>query len=126
MSTAAGQQVPHEFSSAMKTSGVCPACAGRLSMWDGVKAPTPSHLRCPHCRQRLRLHFRGFWLFAGVVAVLELALLAGCWMAFEYFDWLGLLVAVLISFVFWLVVELISGLIFYTWGEIVLYEGEGG
>ena len=103
----------------MKTSAVCPACQGKVSMWDGVKAPTPAHLRCPHCRQRLRVSIRGFWLYAVLATLLQLSLLAGCVVAYRSFGWAGLLVAIVSSVALWLIVELLSGVLFYTWGEIV-------
>lgn len=92
-------------------------------MWDGIKAPTPFHLRCPHCRQRLRLNIRGFWIFAAVMILLQLALIAGCVALGLAYGWLWFLAGIAGYFAGWMLLEVISGLIFYTWGEIVLYDG---
>jgi uncharacterized membrane protein len=95
-----------------------------ISLWDGVKAFTPDRLRCPHCRQRLRVKIRRFWLWAALATILQLALLAGCVVAYQFFGWTGLLVAMAGSLAVWLIVELLTGLLFYTWGQIVCVEEE--
>ena len=48
----------------------CPSCDNALSFWNVAKAPTPFHLKCDHCRTKLR--------FAGLSwPVLAAALLFG-------------------------------------------------
>jgi hypothetical protein len=103
----------------MKTSAVCPACQGKISLWDGVKALTPARLRCPHCRQRLRVKIRRFWLWATLATILQLTLLAGCVIAYQSFGWKGLLLAIAGSLAVMLIVELLTGVLFYTRGELV-------
>lgn len=41
---------------AWKTSTTCPSCGKRLTIIDGMKAPTPFYLPCSGCRARLRVH----------------------------------------------------------------------
>jgi hypothetical protein len=38
----------------MKTSATCPACSKPIPLWRVMTAPTPLHLRCPHCLRPLR------------------------------------------------------------------------
>jgi hypothetical protein len=56
----------------MKTKGICPACGGKISLWAGLKAPTPFHFRCPHCKARLRvamLDLRPFLILAVLIFI---------------------------------------------------------
>jgi hypothetical protein len=39
----------------MKTSVPCPACERPISVLRVATAPTPLHLRCPHCLRPLRV-----------------------------------------------------------------------
>jgi hypothetical protein len=39
----------------MKTSAPCPACSKSISVLRVATAPTPLHLRCPHCLRPLRV-----------------------------------------------------------------------
>jgi len=39
----------------MKTSVPCPACEKQISVLRVATAPTPLHLRCPHCLRPLRV-----------------------------------------------------------------------
>jgi hypothetical protein len=39
----------------MKTSVPCPACQRSISVLRVATAPTPLHLRCPHCLRPLRV-----------------------------------------------------------------------
>jgi len=39
----------------MKTSVPCPACEKPISVLRVATAPTPLHLRCPHCLRPLRV-----------------------------------------------------------------------
>jgi hypothetical protein len=38
----------------MKMATACPLCSKPISLWRVLKAPTPLHLRCPHCLRPLR------------------------------------------------------------------------
>jgi hypothetical protein len=38
----------------MKMATACPQCSKPISLWQVVKAPTPLHVRCPHCLRPLR------------------------------------------------------------------------
>jgi hypothetical protein len=39
----------------VKTSAPCPACGKPLTVLGVARAPTPLHLRCPHCLRPLRV-----------------------------------------------------------------------
>lgn len=39
----------------MKTSVECPACSKAIPFWRVATAPTPLHLRCPHCMRPVRV-----------------------------------------------------------------------
>jgi hypothetical protein len=39
----------------MKTSAPCPACQKSISVLRVATAPTPLHLRCPHCLRPLQV-----------------------------------------------------------------------
>jgi hypothetical protein len=58
----------------MKMATACPLCSKRIALWQVVKAPTPLHLRCPHCLRPLRA--KNLTLLM-VVAGLALGLLLG-------------------------------------------------
>ena len=33
----------------------CPNCQNTINLWNFAKAPTPFHLKCDHCKQKLKL-----------------------------------------------------------------------
>ena len=49
----------------------CPSCQTTLSFWAFLKAPTPFHLRCGNCNQRLRFKQR-----IGSGAIISISLVA--------------------------------------------------
>jgi hypothetical protein len=55
----------------------CPYCEKPITLWAVMKAPLPSSIRCPHCRQKIRVQGVGVFLVAYLViaAVLATALI---------------------------------------------------
>ena len=60
----------------MKTSTECPKCGGKISLFNLLKQFTlPTHIKCNHCKIRLRAEFR--WMrFFMVVEILMYAVIA--------------------------------------------------
>ena len=106
----------------MKTSGTCPACQGRLSLWAGMTAPTPFYIRCPACRAKLRVRMRGLWLFfLGLVVVM--AGTAAAWLAaYRTFGWRGFWVGFVCCGIVWLLVEVVAAVTLYTNAEFDIAE----
>lgn len=47
----------------------CPLCSKPISLWQVVKAPTPLHLRCPHCLRPLRAKNLTLLMVVGGIAL---------------------------------------------------------
>jgi hypothetical protein len=104
----------------MNTSGICPACQGRLSLWAGLKAPTPFHFRCPHCGAKLRIEMRNFWpfLFFVLLAFVGLVILwIGAW---RKFGMAGLATGFICYPIACIVAELATGIVFYTYAKFTV------
>jgi hypothetical protein len=102
----------------MKTKGICPACRGALSLWTGLKAPTPFHLRCSHCKTKLRIEIKGFWLLLIFIVVLVVGLAIAWFAAVKKFGLLGFFAGFLFYAVACLVMEIVTGMIFYTYARL--------
>ena len=100
----------------MKTRANCPACRGELSLLDGLKAPTPFHFRCPHCRARLRVRMRGLWALLILVVCLFTGLALECLAVWRAFGRTGLFVSLACYAVAGVVADLTCGILFYTYG----------
>src|SRR5437899_12807045 len=100
----------------MKTSATCPACGNNMSLWDGMKAPTPFHFRCPHCTARLRIQMRGLWPLLILVVCLFAGLAVGCIAAWRKFGARGLLIALVCYAAASFAAEVTAGIVFYTYG----------
>jgi hypothetical protein len=53
----------------LKTHANCPACGGTLTVWNAMRSMSPVSMRCPHCRRKLAIRFRGRECFITVVVV---------------------------------------------------------
>jgi hypothetical protein len=53
----------------LKTSATCPACGGRLTVWAGLRSPSPLSMRCPECRRKLSIQWRALPFFVCAVVV---------------------------------------------------------
>jgi hypothetical protein len=53
----------------MKTSAPCPACSQSIPLWRVMTAPTPLHLRCPHCLRPLRAKNLTLLMVVGGIAL---------------------------------------------------------
>src|SRR5262245_26405535 len=106
----------------MNTSTPCPSCTGRLTLWHGFRAVTPFRIRCPHCREQLRVRLRGltpvFWF------VVVMALAVGGFLGFLQVMGrdltTGFLIAGLIGV--WIFVEVVTGIILYTFAEFSVLQ----
>jgi hypothetical protein len=100
----------------MNTKTECPVCHGDVSLWDGMRAPTPFRIRCPHCRTRLQVKMRGLrWVFALMVLV---GIGVGVWLAELWFRSRRLLIlGVACVVVAWLIAELVAGVVLYTYAR---------
>jgi hypothetical protein len=56
----------------MPTQPICPFCEKPITTWSVMKAPMPSAIRCPHCRQKIRV--RGVAVYLMVYLLLVIAL----------------------------------------------------
>ena len=101
----------------MKTSGICPACQGKLSFWAGLTAPTPFYIRCPRCRRKLRVRMRGLWLFFLSLVLLLTGVGAGWFAAYRAFGWAGFWTGFACCWIVWLLVEVASAITLYTNAE---------
>lgn len=103
----------------MKTSATCPACGANMSLWDGMRAPSPFHFTCPHCKAKLRIRMRGLWPLLVFVACIFAGLAVGCIAAWQKFGTRGLLVAVVCYAAYaaaGFAAEVTAGIMFYTYG----------
>lgn len=105
--------------SRLKTSGTCPACGGRLSLWTGMKAPTPIRVRCPHCRKTLRVRMRGLWLVLLLVVVLLVWLAHALSGVLRRFGWTGLVYLLPALALAWVVLDLAFGMLLYSFATFV-------
>ena len=103
----------------MKTSTECPECGGAISVFRIFRQFTlPTHIKCGHCRTRLRVDIRGLWVFASIEIAMYLVLV-------------GLIVLIILwsqSSFMQHVVWIVSGLAAYTIFEIgaaILYINFG-
>src|SRR5437879_5726496 len=94
------------MSSTLKTDSSCPACGGRLTVWVGVRSPSPLSVRCPHCRQKLVVRFRGRALFiCAVTAILIPCIFFLVW-GWRQLPASSLLIRLAILLVGWILLEL--------------------
>ena len=100
----------------MKTRANCPACRGELSLLDGLKAPTPFHFRCPHCRARLRVRMRGLWPLLIFVVCLFTGLAVECVAVWRAFGPKGLIISLACYAFAGVVADLVCGILLYTYG----------
>jgi hypothetical protein len=108
----------------MKTSGTCPACQGRLSFWTGLKAPTPFHFRCGQCGARLRVRMRGLWLYLLFLLFLMIGLGTAWVITYWTFGWKGLWIGLAVYLVVWVLIEFVTGVVLYTYGEFAVKRKE--
>ena len=60
----------------MLSNAKCPFCEKPIGLWTIMRAPMPSAIRCPHCREKIRVRGIEVYLLAYiVVAVLICAAL---------------------------------------------------
>lgn len=102
----------------MKTRANCPTCRGELSLLDGLKAPTPFHFRCPHCRAKLSVQMRGLWPLLILVVCLFAGLAVGCLCMWRAFGLTGLFISLAFYAAAGLVADIVCGTIFYTYGTL--------
>src|SRR5689334_20456661 len=57
----------------MTENAHCPFCSKPMSVWSVMKAGIPSWIRCPHCRQRVRLTNLTTFLYIYLSAVFLVA-----------------------------------------------------
>jgi Ca2+/Na+ antiporter len=81
-----------------------------------MKAPTPFHFKCPHCKAKLRIQMRGFWLLCAFIVCLFIGLAVGCVAAWRAFGQKGLFIGLLCYAAAGVLADLLSGIIFYTYG----------
>ena len=62
---------------------------------------------------------RGFWLFFISVILFFVALAVGWLAAYRAFGWPGLTIGFICFTVVWLLVELLTGVIFYNYAELI-------
>jgi hypothetical protein len=108
----------------MKTNGICPACEGKLSLWVALKAPTPFHIRCPHCRARLSIAMPWLWPFFILVLLFFAALAIASAVAWRKFGIRGLLTGLAGYLLVLLIAELVIGVAFFTFGKFTV-KGAG-
>ena len=101
----------------MKTSTECPSCQGELTLWTGLRAPTPFFIRCPHCQTVLRTRMRGLSWLCVLMSVLILGGLAGCAVLYFKHGWAACGVALAAFFVFFFIAEIVTGMVFYTYAR---------
>ena len=100
----------------MKTRANCPACRGALALLDGLKAPTPCHFGCPHCRAGLRVQMRDLWPLLIFVVCLFTGVSVGCVALWRAFGQNGLIMGLACYAVAGLVADIACGIIFFTYG----------
>jgi hypothetical protein len=96
----------------MKTRADYPTCHGELSLLDDLKAPTPFHFRCPHCRAKLRVRMRGLWPLLAFVVGLFAGLAVGCLCMWRAFGLTGLFLSLACYAAAGLVADIVCGTIF--------------
>jgi hypothetical protein len=81
-----------------------------------MKAPTPFHFKCPHCKAKLRIQMRGIWPLLSFIVCFFLGLAVGCVAAWRTFGGRGLLISFLGYAAAGLAADLLCGILFYTYG----------
>ena len=109
----------------MKTSALCPVCEGRLSLWAGLRAPTPFRLRCPHCRTLLLIRIRGLWLVFTFMVLFACGAVASCVALFLQFGWRAAIVGVSICVHLPFIADIATRIVFFTYADFVP-EQRGG
>ena len=100
----------------MKTRANCPACHGEFSLLDSLKAPTPFHFRCPHCRARLRVQMRGLRPLLVFVVCLFFGLAIGLRSPWRAFGQTGLIISLAGYAAAGVVADIVCGILLYTYG----------
>ncbi len=90
-----------------------------MSLLDGLKAPTPFHFKCPHCRARLRVQMRWLLLLMLIIVCLFAGLGLGCLAAWRTFGRKGFIVGLLFCVAAWVLAEMLTGITVYTYGRLV-------
>ena len=85
---------------------------------DGLKAPTPFHFRCPHCRTKLRVQMQGLWPLLTFIVCLFVGLAVGCLGIWRAFGLTGLIIGLACYAAAGLVADIVCGTIFYTYGTL--------
>ncbi|MDB6110126.1 MAG: hypothetical protein JWR69_1876 [Pedosphaera sp.] len=106
----------------MKTSTACPKCSGQITLWHGLRAPTPFRIRCVRCRAKLRVRLPGLTAAFAMICLLALVLggYLGCLIVMRRWTEAGVLgVAVLAG---WLAFELVGGMVLFTYARFTVVD----
>jgi hypothetical protein len=103
----------------LKTHASCFSCGGTLTIWTGMRSPSPLSMRCPHCRQKLAIRFRGRALFiCAVIAILIPCLFFLIW-GWRQLPTTALLTRLAILFVGWILLELATAVFYFSFATLV-------
>jgi hypothetical protein len=101
----------------MNTNGTCPACQGKLSLWAGLKAPTPFFIKCPDCKTKLRVRMRGLWFFVLFMVALIICAVVGVMIAWHEFGLKGLILGTACYLVFLVLADIAMSVVYYTYAK---------
>jgi len=111
----------------MKTHGICSVCNGELTLWASLKASSPSTIRCPQCKSKLRAGFpwSGF-IYAVMIVVLIMVIFGGFGLfAFKNISPLKFFAVCGFLTFLWIVMEIGFRIILFTYATFVPGESYG-
>lgn len=82
-----------------------------------MKAPSPFHFRCPHCRAKLRIELRGLWLLVVFAFLFFIGMAMACVVGWGKFGTTGLLIGLGCYTLAAMLFEIVTGVLFYTYGK---------
>ena len=109
----------------MKTSTECPECGGAISVFRIFRQFTlPTHIKCGHCRTRLRVDIRGLWVFASIEIAMYLVLaglivLTILWSQSSFMEHVLWIVGGLVIYV---VLEIGAAILYVNYGKLTPRE----
>ena len=86
----------------------CPFCDRPITLWAVMKAPMPSAIRCPHCRQKIRVRNVGTFLTGYVLIV---AVLGALLIIARRRDMISSAVVIVIAIAFLIVLETVTSVV---------------